>query len=257
MEKADTVYLALVPLAAPETSVITRVADIIGRDPPGTRLSLAGKVPKVVSNYDSKQVAESVAQRLTELGLRPILCTDSELRRSSEGFLVHTVEFGQDYVLFYDQGGQRREMKSADAFLIIKGGRESYTTREKTETSVKFSPGKAILTSGLSVMSTKKKQVKEQFSATEYFARLYTPESSQPCVKILHDQLDYSFLKGEMASASLVNFNILVTRLQQAFPGAIFDDNLMRASIKQAYTPTAIDDTEVNCKLLYLQYLLK
>ncbi len=255
MGKSEIVYLALIPLAVPETSLVEKVADIIGKDPYGTRLLLAGKVPRIVAYYDSKQMAESVTQELRDLGLLPILCTDSELCCSSEGFIAHTLELEQGYVLFYDRGGQKREVKSEDVFLIIKGGRETYVVKEKTEITKKFSLSMTILMNGIPMWRTEKKRVKVMSPTTEYFARLYTPESSEPVVKIFHTQMDYSFLKGEMASSSLANFNIVVTKLQQAFPGAIFDDNLMRASIKQPYTPSAVDDAEINCKLLYLQYL--
>jgi len=108
---------------------------------------------------------------------------------------------------------------------------------------------------GIPMWRTEKKQVKGMSPTTEYFARLYTRESSEPVVEIFHTQMDYSFLKGEMASSSLANFNIVVTKLQQAFSKAIFDDNLIRASVKQPYTPSDADDAEINCKLLYLQYL--
>jgi len=255
MEKSRILYLALVPLVAPETGVITEVAAIIGKDPYGIRLLLAGKVPKIVARYESKQMAESVTQKLRDLGLVPILCTESELCRSSEGFIAHTLEVGQGYVLFYDRGGQKREMKSRGVFLIIKGREEAYVTKEKTETTRKFSLTGTILTGGIPIWRRQKKQVKESSSVAKYFARLYTRKSSEPAVEIIHNQADYSFLKGEMASSSLANFNIVVTKLQQAFPKAIFDDNLMRASIKQAHGPSGAEDTEINCKLLYLQYL--
>jgi hypothetical protein len=255
MEKSGVVYLALVPLVAPETGVITEVAAIIGKEPYGTRLLLAGKVPKIVAHYEGKQTAESVAQRLRDLGLVPILCTESELYRSSESFIPHTMEVGQGRVLFYDRGGQKREMKSRGVFLIIKGRKETYVTKEKTETTRKFSLARTALTGGIPMWRTEKKQVKESSAVTKYFARLYTRKSSEPAVEIIHNQADYSFLEGEMASSSLANFNIVVTKLQQAFPKAIFDDNLMRASIKQAHGPSGAEDTEINCKLLYLQYL--
>ena len=257
MEKAAATYLALVPLASPEASVVTRAAAIIGKDLPETRLLLAGKVPRLFARYDSKEAAEAVARRLTELGLRPILCPDSELCRPPEDFVVHSVEFGPDYVLFHDRKGQKREVKSPDAFLLLKGKMESYIISEKTETRVKFSPIRSFITVGISPLSTEKKEVTEQSPVVEYFCRLYTPKSSQPVVEIAHNRLDYSFLKKEMALSSLANFNTLVARLRQVFPGAIFDDNLMRASIKQAYAPEDIADTEVNCLLLYLQYRLQ
>jgi len=255
MEKSGILYLALVPLVAPETSVISEVATIIGKDPYGTRLLLAGKIPKIVAHYDGKQTAEPVAQRLKDLGLVPLLCTESELCRSSEGFIAHTLELGQGYVLFYDRGGQKREMKSRDIFLIIKGRKETYVPKERTETTRKFSLARTALTGGIPMWRTEKKQVKESAPVTECFARLYTRESAEPAVGIIHNQADYSFLKGEMASSSLANFNMVVTKLQQQFPKAIFDDNLMRASVRQPYAPSDVDDTEINCKLLYLQYL--
>ncbi len=255
MEKLGILYLALVPLVAPETSVITEVATIIGKDPYGTRLLLAGKVPRIIARYDSKQTAESIAQRLKDLGVVPILCTESELCRSLEAFIPHTLELGQGYVLFYDRGGQKREMKSEDVFLIIKGRKETYVTKERTETTRKFSLARTALTGGIPMWRTERKQVKESAPVTECFVRLYTRKSSEPAVEIIHNQADYSFLKGEMASSSLANFNIVVTKLQQQFPKAIFDDNLMRASVRQPYAPSDVDDTEINCKLLYLQYL--
>ncbi len=255
MEKSGILYLALVPLVAPETSVISEVAAIIGKDPYGTGLLLAGKVPRIIARYDSKQTAESIAQRLKDLGVVSILCTESELCRSSEGFIPHTLEVGQGYVLFYDRGGQKREMKSEDIFLIIKGRKETYVSKEKTETTRKFSLARTALTGGIPMWRTEKKQVKESAPVTECFARLYIRKSSEPAVEIIHNQVDYSFLKGEMASSSLANFNIVVTKLQQAFPKAIFDDNLMRASVRQPYAPSDVDDAEINCKLLYLQYL--
>lgn len=255
MEKSRILYLALVPLVAPETGVITEVAAIIGKEPYGTRLLLAGKVPKIIARYESKQMAESVAQRLRDLGLVPILCTESELCRSSEGFIAHTLEVRQGCVLFYDRGGQKREMKSRRVFLIIKGREETYVTKEKTETTRKFSLARTALTGGIPMWRTEKKQVKGSSTVTKYFARLYTRKSSEPAVEIIHNQADYSFLKDEMASSSLANFNIVVTKLQQAFPKAIFNDNLMRASVRQPYAPSDVDDAEVNCKLLYLQYL--
>jgi len=255
MGKSGILYLALVPLVAPETGVITEVAAIIGKEPYGTRLLLAGEVPKIIARYESKQMAESVTQKLRDLRLVPILCTESELCRSSEGFIAHTLEVGQGYVLFYDRGGQKREMKSREVFLIIKGREETYVTKEKTETTRKFSLARTALTGGIPMWRTEKKQVKGSSTVTKYFARLYTRKSSETAVEIIHNQVDYSFLKGEMASSSLANFNIVVTKLQQAFPKAIFDDNLMRASIKQAHGPSGAGDTEINCKLLYLQYL--
>jgi len=255
MGKSGILYLALVPLVAPETGVITEVAAIIGKEPYGTRLLLAGEVPKIIARYESKQMAESVTQKLRDLRLVPILCTESELCRSSEGFIAHTLEVGQGYVLFYDRGGQKREMKSREVFLIIKGREETYVTKEKTETTRKFSLARTALTGGIPMWRTEKKQVKGSSTVTKYFARLYTRKSSETAVEIIHNQVDYSFLKGEMASSSLANFNSVVTKLQQAFPKAIFDDNLTRASVRQPYAPSDVDDTEVNCKLLYLQYL--
>jgi hypothetical protein len=124
-------------------------------------------------------------------------------------------------------------MKPADICLIIKGRKETYIAKEKTEVTKKFSLGRTALAGGIPMWRTEKKQVKEMSPTTEYFVRFYTQEASEPVVEIFHTQMDYSFLKGEMASSSLANFNIVVTKLQQAFPKAIFDDNLMRVSVRQ------------------------
>jgi hypothetical protein len=65
--------------------------------------------------------------------------------------------------------------------------------------------------------------------------------------------MSYSFLGDRIAPSSLANFNTVAAKLQQLYHQAIFDDRLMKSS----QSPRALDDLELNCKLLYLYYKTK
>ena len=73
----DIVYIAVAPPDTLEASLVKEVAAIIDKDLYGTRLLLVGKIPRIVSHYQTIPEAESVAQGLRVLGLVVIVCSDS------------------------------------------------------------------------------------------------------------------------------------------------------------------------------------
>ena len=74
MAGPEIVHVAMAASHAFETNVIKKVAAIVGKDLHGTRLLLAGEIPRIIAHYDTMQMAESTSQSLRALGVLAIVC---------------------------------------------------------------------------------------------------------------------------------------------------------------------------------------
>jgi len=253
----EVVHVAVAAPNIPDPEIVKKVATIVNKDPYQTRLLLSSGFPKLIAHHPSLQEAESTARNLTDLGLVAFVCQNSELRKPSKVFIVHTVEFLNGEAVFLNTGGQTKIIKSADVFLILKGVLQISAEGETTETERKINWGATLLLGGIPI----RRKVKERVSATifreEPAVRLYGHESSDPAVQMLQHDMAYSFLGAQMASSSAANFNTVVAKLRDLFPRAIFDDRLMKSSGSESLSAKASDDLELNYKLLYLYYKTK
>ena len=239
-------HVAIVPPEVLEPGLVKQAAGILDKDPYETRLLLAGKIPRIIAHYQTGELAEPVVRRLRSLGLVVILCTDSELARHSAAFRAHSLKFGDGEVTFSGEGSQQRIIKANDLFLILEGTMLTRSDKETTKTTKKFNLTATIITGGIPVWSKVKVKTGELSFQSEYFVRLYDKTSSDPVIEILQNELDYSFLGTKKASSCLANLQEVVKGLRQAFPAAIFDDNLT-----EPFT-TPKEDVEVPCKVIYL-----
>ena len=251
----EIVHLAIAPPDTCEANLIKKVAAVVNKDLYETRLLLAGEIPRIIAHYHNMQTAESIAQSLRDLGLVAIVCKDSELRKPSQSFSAHTLEFGEGEVLFWDKGGRARRMGSRDVLLILKGRMQPYVEAEATRTRMKFSLAATVVTGGIPIWRRVREKTRGLSFPAECFARLYDQKSSEPSVEILQYHIDYSFLEANVAPSSLANFNTVVTKLCEVFPQAVFDDRLMKPFGTDVPLTTAEDDLEINCKLIYLYHL--
>jgi len=255
MARYDIVHVAIAPPVMLEASLVKEVAAIVNKDLYGTRLLLAGKIPRIIAHYQTIQTAESIAQRLRALGLVAIVCHDSELRKpSSAGFRAHTLKLGEGEVIFWDRGGEARSMKAKNVFLILRGTMQTYTEKEAIRTRMKFSLPATVLTGGIPIWHRVKEKTRDKSLQTESFLRLYDGTSPEPGVEILQHDLDYSFLGAKLDSSSLGNFNTIVTKIRDTFPQAVFDDRLIEPF--EVDVPSAMpgDHIGINCKLIYLYH---
>jgi len=212
MAEYEVVHVAIAPPATLEEELIKKVAVIVAKNPYETRLRLTGKIPKIIANYDNMQMAESAARSLRELGLVAIVCTDSELRKSSQIYRAHSMKLEEQAALFRDKIGQERRIELINVFLIISGRIETYTETEGTRTVRKLNIAATILTGGIPI----RRKVKEKTTTTSYqsdsFVRLYGRLSPEPLVELPQHGFDYSFLGTEMASSSTANLNTTVAK---------------------------------------------
>jgi CRP-like cAMP-binding protein len=251
----DIVHVAVAPPNILEANLVKEVAAILNKDLYGTRLLLAGRVPRIVAHYQTIQAAESTAQSLRALGLVTVVCSDSELRKpSSASFKAHTLKLEKGEVIFLDKSGDTRRIKAENVFLILKGTIRIYTEKEATVTRMKFSLPATVLTGGIPIWRKVKEKTKEGSIQTECFVRLYERTSLDPILQIFQNDLEYSFLEAEMAASSVTNLNALVTKLRNMFPRAVFDDRLTEIFGVDVPFVAPGDEIEINCKLIYLYH---
>lgn len=253
----EVVHVAVAVPNIPEPEIIKKVAAILNKDPYQTRLLLSGGLPRLIAHYHSLQEAESTARNLRDLGLAAFVCRNSELRKPLKVFTTHTLEFLKGEAIFRDKGGQTKRILSSDVFLILKGSLQTPAEEETTVTRREINWGATLLTGGFPVSRTVKEKIGGVAVQAEPLARLYNRESSEPTVQMLQHSMAYSFLGAQIAPSSAANFNIMVAKLQELFPGAIFDDRLTKSSRPGAPSAKTSDDLELNCKLLYLYYKTK
>lgn len=250
----EMVHVAIAPLDTLDENLLRKVANIVNKDPYDTRLLLAGEIPRIVAHCQGMQVAQSMAHKLTDLGLVAIVCKDSELHKPGQSFQAYTMEFGGRKVTFSDKGGQERTVESRNAFLIVKGRKQTYTEEEKTKTRMKFSLPATVLTGGIPIWRRVREKSSDSSVQSEWFLRLYERKSSQPCVEMLQDHMDYSFLGANMAPSSLTNFSTIVAKLHEVFPQAIFDDRLTKSLAVSVPSVGGQDDLEIKLRLIYLYH---
>ena len=250
----EIVHVVMAPSHTLEANLVKKVAAIVGKDLYGTRLLLAGEIPRIIAHYDTIQMAELTAQKLQALGLVVFLCQDSELRQPSQTYRAHTLRFEERAIQFWDKGGQAKIMESRNTFLVIKGRMQTYTETEVITTRRKFNWPATVLTGGIPIWRTVEEETKDKSIQNESFVRLYDRMSAEPGVEILQYDLDYSFLGVKMVSSSLGNLNTVATKIRDTFPKVVFDDRLMKPFGVDISSATPQENIEINCKLIYLYH---
>ena len=256
-DQHEVVYVAVVPPKTLGGDLLKTVASVVGKEIFDTRLLLAGEIPRIIASCPNTGTADSIVQGLRDAGLVAFACRDSELRNRSSGFEAHTARSGPREVIFSDRRGKEARIEAGDAFLIIRGRLRS-TTQEKTSTTkMKLNVPATVLTGGIPIMRrVTKKTAQESFQA-EDFVKIFDRSSSDPRVELRENRVDYTFLGPELTPSTPANFKILVTKLREWFPLAIFDERLTRRFKTDVPAAGPREALEITCRLIYFSHLAK
>jgi len=251
----DIVHIALVPPKALDPELVKRVASLVGKEIFDTRLLLGGEIPRIIAHFPNTDTADLTAQGLRDAGLVAFVCKDSELRNRSASFVAHTMQFGDKEVIFWDKRGGEARVGAGEAFLIIRGRMRSYRQEETSTTKLKLNVAATVLTGGIPVMRRVIEKTTKGLLQADDFARVYDSRSSDPRVEMFQNHVDYSFLGPELSPSTPANFKIIVTKLREWFPQAIFDERLTKPFKTDVPAAGPEEALEINCKLIYLYHL--
>lgn len=250
----DIFHVAVVPPETLGEDLLKKVASLVGKEIFDTRLLLAGEIPRIIASCPNTDTADSIAQGLRDAGLVAFICGDSELRNRSARFMAYTARSVDRAVMFSDRHGGEVRIEAGDAFLIIRGRIRS-TTQEKTSTTkMKLNVPATVLAGGIPIMRRVTKTAQESFRV-EDFVKIFDRRSSGPRAEMLQSRVDYTFLGPELTPSTPVNFKIVVTKLREWFPLAIFDERLTRSFKTDVPAAGPVEALEINCELIHLGYL--
>jgi hypothetical protein len=254
-DQYDVVYVAVVPPKTPGGDLLKTVASLVGKEIFDTRLLLAGEIPRIIASCPNTDTAESMAQGLRDAGLVAFVCRDSELRKRPAGFVAHSAKFEAKEVIFSDRPGTEVRIGAGHAYLIIRGRMQSATQERTSTTKMKLNVPATVLTGGIPIMRpVTKKATQESFQA-EDFVKIFDRSSSDARVEMRQNHVDYTFLGPELNPSTPANFKILVTKLREWFPLAIFDERLTRRFKTDVPAAGPREALEITCRLIYLGHL--
>jgi hypothetical protein len=251
MAEYDVVHVAVAAPAVLDEGLVKKVSEIIGKNLYETRLRLTGRIPKIIANYNTMQLAESTAQSLRGLGLVVIVFGDSELRKPWQTFKSRRLKLEEPAITFYDRNGQAKRMEATEAFLILSGKMEAYTEKETTKTVKKLNVPLTLLSGGIPITKNVKEKTVSKSFQKEKFLRLYGRTSPELAIEIMQLDFDYSFLGTEMVSSAAANFLTATGKIRETFPRAIFDDRLMEPLGANIPAMMEQDNIDSSCKLIY------
>jgi hypothetical protein len=249
---SDIFHVAVLPPGVVEADSAQKVATIIHKSLFETRLLLGGKIPKVLTQYNTLPEAEAAVQGLRGLGLMALVCTDGALRHSLPGFRTYTLTIGESETTFRDRSGKTFVMEAAETFLILAGKVETREETEVKEKKSKLNVPATLLTGGIPI----RRKVTETHTVTsiqtDCFLRIYGKDPSGSYAEIRQYDFNYGCLGQKLAPTSLANFNALTTKIREAFPQALFDDSIMKNSGAGVTDDPTWGRVNSLCKLVFL-----
>jgi len=251
MDVKDIFHVAVYPFHSENSSLIKDIAEVVNKHVYDTRLLLIGTIPRIIAHYEDKQVAYSVANSLSKLGLTVLVCSDLELRRPADSFIVHTLVLKDGYVLFIDINGNEKKVKPENVTLLIKFNLLRSSTKEDTETSFKFSLTRTVIMGGFPMFRKVTEKKSETSTSMENSLRIYEKGICDSFVELRQHHIDYSFLENKLTPSSFTNFNTVTMKLREKFGKAAFNENLYKTPSSESSNRLR-DDHEINCKLIYL-----
>ena len=191
-----------------------------GLAPAEARMRLMPEPPAVVVRSEE---AEALAKALTAVGA-PALAIDPTLRHGP--VVAHRFELGPAQVTFVTPDGRETEVSYGDVRLILRGLRLTRSEQSRTETVRKFSLGKALLTQGLMMTTTQKREVRSEVINPFHAAMIYGADGMS--VLLDESELVFQSLGAALRPSRVENLNTLVGELRKRASAARFDDRLLR-----------------------------
>ncbi|GBE40935.1 hypothetical protein BMS3Bbin09_00822 [bacterium BMS3Bbin09] len=192
----------------------------------GARLRVPGNGPIVVAVSGEHKVVEDIADKLHAKGFEAIVVNEDEIETGSSQFIVRKFSLDERELVVESRDGESLVIDYSGIDLILRGTCIAVSSKTETIKKKKFSPGMAILSSGLIINKTTKVTREIITENREGFFNLYC--ENRPTTVFFENDLTYDSLGSEMKPSRMANFTYLLAELRQRQPDAIFDDRLLR-----------------------------
>lgn len=191
------------------------------------RTRLAGGTPRVVAVLADRAVAMAQVQGLCADGFAASLLDGDDVEHDGGRDLAASLRFDAASVTATMRDGRERTIDYADVAWLIHGVRVGVQTSTEERTVKSFSAGRAILTGGLSMRTSKTVTETKSHETRESF--VYVRESRGGASLALYERsVNYAFLGAQRGPSSMANFLTVVSTLRAKCPGARYDARMTK-----------------------------
>jgi hypothetical protein len=191
------------------------------------RTRLAGDFPRVVAVLADRAPAETQAAGLRADGLAAAVLVGGRVEHDRQRDVAASLAFGPLSLTATTRDGRTREVAYESVALLLHGARTGVSTTTEESTVKSFSAGRAILTGGLSMRSSKTVTTTKTTEQRETFVYVHE-RGGGPALAVYERGMNYAFLGAALAPSSMANFTTVLNALRQRCPGARYDARLTR-----------------------------
>jgi len=223
--------VAIAELAGRLEDEATALAADLGATAYDARMLLAAGLPAVVRTTSDKPQALDLLARLRGRGHGAVACDSAAVVASGAMMAMRRFRLGEAAVTLDDRPGE--SLPYDDVLALIAA---VHRTRAQTETHVtekKLSVTRAIVTSGLSMTKTVKKESHAASEERENVLYVFRRSGAMPWLLREGGVADWSRHGQPLAASRLENFRLTVGALRAKAPGATFDDRLVTRKVQE------------------------
>jgi hypothetical protein len=195
------------------------------------RMLLASGTPAVVRTTDDKAQALDLLARLRGRGHGAAACDATAVVASGSMVAMRRFRLGPTAITLDDRPGEQLAYDDLLALLAA-----VHRTRAHTETHTsekKLSIARAVITSGLSMTKTVKKESHAAVEERENVLYLFRRSGAPPWILREGGVGDWSGHGQPLAASRLENFRLTVGALRARAPGATYDERLVTRKVQE------------------------
>ena len=225
MTQPNRIVVALTSLAGSLDAEAKALAADLGATPYETRMKLAPGLPAIVLSTTDAEAANRLATQLRARKHRAVVCRVADLTPAAAMVSMRTFQLDGDGL---DTGME--QLPWSDISAIVHARTPQQTDHHETVKEKKFSVGRAVLSGGLVMSKTVKREVTTHGETSEHVLYLFRASGETPWLMREHGT-NYSGLGSALDPTSLRNFTTAIERFRKQAPQARFDDSLVRRSV--------------------------
>lgn len=196
------------------------------------RMLLGSGTPAVVRRTEDKAQALDLLARLRARGHGAAACDASAVVAAEAMIPMRRFRLGPSAVALDDRPGET--LPYDDLLALVAAVHRTQTHVETHVTEKKLSITRAIVTSGLSMTKTVKKEMHSTTEERDNVLYLFRRSGAKPWLLREGAVADWSGHGQPLAASRLENFRLAIGALRAGAPGAAFDDRLVSRKTQDA-----------------------
>jgi hypothetical protein len=226
LDDTDHMHIVAIAELASSPADLSGLANELGTTLYELKLTLSAGLPAVVLATQDASAAERAALAISRSGHRLVRCERRDVVESSAMTTLTDIAFDPDALRAGGVANERLPYDDILALLSATQRRSETSTREEKER--KLRPGMAIITGGLVLSKTTRREVVTQTEVRDAVLYIFRRSLARPWI-LRERGARYAALGDALRPSSLENFATSIRLLRERARGAIFDDRLTSA----------------------------